>query len=96
MNKSNNFPVVSVSVELLGVVKGLKLGLTNLVDTFEDGPLIMIPTTVQQALNIPFGRPPQGEESFSLRCYQKPALHDCPEKRFDAITIAGGHEEFCP
>ena len=52
----------------------------------------MVPPGVQQAFDIPFGLPAKWQECLHLCGDQQSTFLDCPEKRFDSISIPHSDE----
>lgn len=75
--------------------------MTYLVDLIKNGPLVMIPASVKDTSDVPFGFPSlDAQEGFHLSGdTQLPAarlvgvIYDGPEERFDAIAISASDKE---
>lgn len=66
----------------------------HLVDSLENGPLIVIPSSIQQTPHIPVSViPTKRHEGFNLSSNEQPSLLHSPEERLDTVTISDGNEE---
>lgn len=67
-----------------------------LVDILEDGALIVIPTCIYHALDIPFRLPTEGKECLCLGRDQQLIVYYRPKEWLDTKAIASSDEEVCP
>lgn len=67
--------------------------MTHFINALKQRPLIVVPTVIKDALDIPFRRPSKRKEGLRFSSNEKPAILNCIEEWFDAIAISRRNKE---